>query len=148
MSGVPLLDVNVLMALAWPNHVHHRAAHHWFGEVHERGWATCPPTESGFLRVSCNPRVTPEAKRPTQALQLLRAMRALRGHVFWKDDVSLATDPRVREEKLAGHRQFTDQHLLCFALRHDGVLATFDRGILELVPESTQPSEAVLLLEA
>ena len=26
---VYLLDVNVLIALAWPNHVHHAAAHTW-----------------------------------------------------------------------------------------------------------------------
>ena len=37
-----LLDVNVLIALAWPNHVHHVAARAWFEEHREEGWATCP----------------------------------------------------------------------------------------------------------
>jgi hypothetical protein len=27
---ISLLDVNVLVAFAWPNHVHHSAAQHWF----------------------------------------------------------------------------------------------------------------------
>jgi hypothetical protein len=29
---VSLLDVNVLLALAWPTHVYHLAAHRWFAE--------------------------------------------------------------------------------------------------------------------
>ena len=148
MSGIPLLDVNLLVALAWPNHVHHRAAHAWFGSVHERGWATCSITESGFVRVSSNPRATPEAKRPIEALHLLRALREVSGHVFWSDDVSLAADSSVRLDRLAGHRQVTDQHLLCVALSHKGVLATFDRGVLDLVPESIRPDDALVLLEA
>ena len=147
MSGVALLDVNLLVALAWPNHVHHRAAHDWFAKAHESGWATCPVTESGFVRVSSNPRATPEAKRPAEALHLLRALREVPGHVFWYDEVSLATDSRVRIDRLAGHRQVTDQHLLCVALSHDGRLATFDRGVLDLVPESMRPEQAVVLLE-
>jgi predicted nucleic acid-binding protein len=30
-----LLDVNVLLALAWPNHVHHAASRTWFASSHE-----------------------------------------------------------------------------------------------------------------
>ena len=36
-----LLDVNVLMALAWPNHVHHAPARSWFNARRKSGWATC-----------------------------------------------------------------------------------------------------------
>ena len=35
-----LLDVNVLLALAWPNHQHHAVAHRWFRRESRRGWAT------------------------------------------------------------------------------------------------------------
>lgn len=49
-----LLDVNLLVALAWPNHVHHQAALGWFQRNQAAGWATCPLTESGFVRVSSN----------------------------------------------------------------------------------------------
>jgi predicted nucleic acid-binding protein len=50
-----LLDVNVLVALFDPDHVHHEVAHDWFADNGPRGWATCPLTESGFVRVVSNP---------------------------------------------------------------------------------------------
>lgn len=52
--GAALLDVNVLVALAWTNHVHHEAATSWFRTHGARGWATSPFTEAGFVRVSSN----------------------------------------------------------------------------------------------
>ncbi len=143
---IALLDVNVLVALAWPNHVHHQAAHSWFREQRERGWATCPVTESGFVRVSSNPATTPEARTPREALELLDLMVAASGHVFWHDDVSLATEQTVFRERLVGHRQVTDAHLLSLAMRRGGRLATFDRGILQLVPQGYSAGEVVDLI--
>jgi predicted nucleic acid-binding protein len=48
---VELPDVNVLIALFDPAHIHHEPAHTWFAVACEDGWATCPLTENGFLRV-------------------------------------------------------------------------------------------------
>jgi predicted nucleic acid-binding protein len=45
---VSLLDVNLLVALAWPNHVHHQVALSWFQKNQASGWATCPVTQSGY----------------------------------------------------------------------------------------------------
>ena len=126
-----LLDVNVLVALAWPNHVHHVAAHRWFNSVPRR-WATCSVTQSGFVRVSSNPATTPGARTPVEAIALLERIVARPGHEFWADDVSLVEDRSVPRERLMGHRQVTDVHLLALAHRHGGRLATFDRGIAEL----------------
>ena len=142
---VALLDVNALVALAWPNHVHHEAAHLWFRKQQERGWATCPLTESGFVRVSSNPMTTPEARTPAEALELLERMVAAAGQVFWRDDVSLATDELLFRERLFGHRQVTDAHLLALAIRRGGRLATFDRGILQLVPGGHAPDVVELI---
>lgn len=127
-----LLDVNVLVALAWPNHIHHERAHSWFAERPDRSWATCPMTQSGFVRVSSNPSTTPAARTPAEAIQLLELIVAQPGHLFWADEISLVTDASVRPERILGHRQVTDAHLLALAVRHGGQLATFDRGILEL----------------
>lgn len=143
---VALLDVNTLVALAWPNHVHHQTAHLWFAKQRELGWASCPVTESGFVRVSSNPATTPEARSPAEAIQLLELMVASPGHVFWHDDVSLASDKLIFRERLVGHRQVTDAHLLSLAIRRKGRLATFDRGILQLVPESKDPHDVLDLL--
>ena len=141
-----LLDVNALVALAWPNHVHHVSAHRWFAANHRDGWATCPLTESGFVRVSSSPRATPEARTPGEALLLLRKILDLPGHVFWPDDVSIAHEESVAPERLLGYRQVTDAHLLSLAIRRGGRLLTFDRGILELVPPGRDPEDVVVLL--
>ena len=141
-----LLDVNALVALAWPNHVHHGSAHGWFAEHQTEGWATCPLTESGFVRVSSNSAATPEARTPGEALLLLREIVELPGHVFWEDDVSLARDENVVADRLLGYRQVTDAHLLCLTIHRGGRLLTFDRGVRNLVPEGRDPEELVVLL--
>jgi toxin-antitoxin system PIN domain toxin len=131
--GLP--DVNVLVALAWPNHVHHERARAWFEENHQRGWATCPVTESGFVRVSSNRKVVPEARRPGEAILLLREMTSLRGHVFWADDTSIARSRWVAAERLVGHGQVTDAHLVALCLERKGRLVTFDGGVADVLPE-------------
>ncbi|MDE2653652.1 MAG: PIN domain-containing protein [Gemmatimonadetes bacterium] len=127
-----LLDVNVLVALAWPNHVHHAAAHHWFRANRDGGWATCPLTESGFVRISSNRRAIPEACAPRDAIRLLERIRAVEGHVFWTDDISPVDPLWTPFARVAGYRQVTDAHLLALAIRHGGQLATFDRRLAEL----------------
>lgn len=130
---IALLDVNVLVALAWPNHVHHGAAHAWFASHRATGWATCPPTQAGFLRVSSNAKALPGAKDPQEAFDLLQAMTRLPDHVFVPDDVDLGTSPHFHRDRLSGYRQVTDAHLLAITLSHAAALATFDRGIRYLL---------------
>jgi toxin-antitoxin system PIN domain toxin len=137
--------VNVLVALAWPNHVHHEAAHRWFAarQRAKQGWATCPLTQSGFVRVSSNSRVVPQARSPIEAIQLLGRMLALPGHEFWSDDVSIVSSRHVAREKLMGHGQVTDSHLLALAIARRGLLVTFDGGITEIIPDSTSAAKAL-----
>lgn len=124
-----LLDVNALVALAWDSHVHHAAIRAWFAANAERGWATCPLTESGFVRVSSNPVVLPSAIGVEDARRVLALLRAVGSHRFVADDVSM-TDHDV--PALVGHRQVTDAHLLALARRHEVPLITFDAGVLAL----------------
>jgi hypothetical protein len=143
---VHLLDVNLLIALAWPNHVHHDLAHRWFGKHRSSGWATCPATEGGFVRVSSNVRLIPEARTPLEVLELLRRIVELPGHRFWKDDVSPARSRIFPWERVVGYRQVSDAHLLALALRHKGRVATLDRGMVELVPRGMDPAEVIALI--
>ena len=62
-----LLDVNLLISLAWPNHVHHASALAWFGARDGQPWATSPVTEAGFVRVSSNPSAIRAARRAAPA---------------------------------------------------------------------------------
>jgi toxin-antitoxin system PIN domain toxin len=126
---VALLDVNALVALAWDSHVHHAEIRNWFAANGSDGWDTCPITESGFVRVSSNPKVLPSAIGVDAARRVLASLRASPGHRFLTDDVSL-TDGDV--PAIAGHRQVTDAHLLTLARRHSVSLVTFDAGLLAL----------------
>ena len=137
-----LLDVNALVALAWPNHVHHASALEWFGEHASAGWATCPVTESGFVRVSSNRRALPTATTVAAADDLLAALRKLEGHRFWTDDISVATCQEVDVHGLAGYRLVTDAHLVALATRRGGRLVTFDRAVRAL---AAAPDTVVLL---
>jgi toxin-antitoxin system PIN domain toxin len=126
---VALLDVNALVALAWDSHVHHAAMRAWFAAHRPGGWATCPVTESGFVRVSSNAKVLPSPIGVAAARGVLSALRAIQGHRFLVDDVSL-TDGDVPE--IVGHRQVTDVHLLTLARRQGMQLVTFDAALLTL----------------
>jgi toxin-antitoxin system PIN domain toxin len=130
-----LLDVNVLVSLAWPNHVHHGPAQAWFRGRGSRAWATTPITECGFVRVSSNRSAIPEAVSVREALSLLSRMRTLRGHVFLPDDVGLVVgdEGTPGAARLVSHRAVTDAHLVALARRHGAKLVTFDRGIEALV---------------
>jgi len=127
-----LLDVNALVALAWDSHVHHARMRTWFAENSSKGWATCPLTESGFVRVSSNPKALPVAVGINAARAVLSALRALDAHRFLTDDVSLS-DSDI--PTITGHLQVTDAHLLTLARRRGVRLVTFDTGILALSKE-------------
>lgn len=121
-----LLDVNALVALAWDSHVHHAATRNWFAANSAAGWATCPVTESGFVRVSSNPMVLPSAIGVEEARRVLAMLRAVGRHRFLVDGVSM-TDEDV--PSLVGYRQVTDAHLLTVARRHRTRVITFDSGV-------------------
>jgi toxin-antitoxin system PIN domain toxin len=124
-----LLDVNALVALAWDSHVHHARMRAWFATHGSVGWATCPVSESGFVRVSSNPRVLPSPIGVRAARAVLAALRNAGAHRFLVDDVSL-TDGDVPD--IVGYRQVTDAHLLALARRRGVRLVTFDAGITRL----------------
>ena len=124
-----LLDVNALVALAWDSHVHHVPLREWFAANHSSGWATSPVTESGFVRVSSNPKALPAAISVSAARGVLAALRAVDGHRFLTDDVSIVASD---VPEMAGYRQVTDAHLLTLARRSGMRLITFDTGVREL----------------
>jgi len=126
---VALLDVNVLVALFDPDHVHHDVAHDWFAHHRTRGWATCPLTENGFIRTAV---ALSKARAPLGASELadrLRSFTASGFHAFWPDDLRLLDEDLFDLDGVFGHHQLTDIYLLGLAVRHKGVLATFDRKI-------------------
>jgi hypothetical protein len=118
-----LLDTNVLLALAWPNHQHHAQAHAWFAAHSRKAWATCAFTQVGFIRLSSNPAYTSNAVSPQDAASLLKQWTRSRAHRFW---ASPAADEPGIYLRAIGHQQVNDAWLVEAARRNAGWLVTLD----------------------
>jgi uncharacterized protein len=108
--------------------MHHGEAHAWFRKNRRRGFATCPLTQLGFIRLSSNSRFTKDAVSPLTAIALLDRIATLSEHTFWPDALP-CIEALESDQLIAGHQQVTDFYLLGLARRNDGVLATFDRSV-------------------
>ena len=122
-----LLDVNVLVAFAWPSHTHHTRTRAWFAHRRE-GWATSPPTEMGFVRLSANPSVVDQPLSPAEAAEVMASLRSMDGHRFWPDAIDAAA---VDWGGALSYRHVPDAHLVAIARQHGGRLATLDRRLVE-----------------
>ncbi|MGZ8937819.1 MAG: TA system VapC family ribonuclease toxin [Limisphaerales bacterium] len=127
-----LLDVNVLVALLWPKHAQHQAAGKWFEKHRKSGWATCPFTEAGFVRITSNPAFSIHSLRPTEAMKLLRENTVAEDHQFWPADFEVDAVNSTFGARMVNHQNLTDAYLLTLAIKRGGVLATFDTGIRKL----------------
>jgi uncharacterized protein len=122
-SSLLLLDVNVLLALAWPNHQFHAAATGRLESGRDR-WATCALTQLGFIRLSSNPAVVSGHKSPATAASLLKAMIQDSQHIYLE---SLTSPVEVNLfAKILGSKQVTDVYLMDLARRHAATFVTFD----------------------
>jgi toxin-antitoxin system PIN domain toxin len=144
---IDLPDVNVLVALFDPAHVFHALAHNWFAEARQRAWATCPLTQSGFLRVVTNPTYPNRHMTIVEAALHLRQLidNHAETHYFLNDETSLLDASRFDLSRLSGYRQVTDLHLLGICSRFQARLVTFDRGVVNLTDAITEPIEILLL---
>lgn len=123
-----LLDVNVLIALMDPAHEFHASAHSWFRRNRQHGWATCPITENGCLRILSKPGYPFPGLTPERVRDLLALLVAAEGHRFWPDSVSILEADRF-DLAGAGPKHLTDLYLLRLATACKGRLITFDRTI-------------------
>ena len=123
-----LSDVNALIALLDRNHDVHTAVSAWFAGNIEKGWASCPLTQNGCLRILSQPRY-PNPLSLAEAFERLRAAASTPYHQFLADDISLLDDAVVDARQLSGHRQLTDVYLLGLAVAHDARLVTLDTCI-------------------
>jgi toxin-antitoxin system PIN domain toxin len=128
LSVRALLDVCVLIPLFDAGHVHHRRAMTWYAENTEAGWASCPLTQNGFVRIVCEPKY-PRPALMRDALAVLRWQIARPDHEFWPDDFSPTEDARSDPACILHPGQLTDVYLLALAVGHGGRLVTFDRGL-------------------
>jgi uncharacterized protein len=139
---IALLDVNMLIALMDPKHVHHGRARLWWATEKDAGWASCPITQNGFLRVVTLGAYPNRFPLP-DAMVMLRRATALPSHTFWPDDLSILDDAAIDHTRLLGPRQITDIYLLALAVRRGGRLVTLDAGISVGAVRGAEPQHLV-----
>jgi len=129
-----LLDVNVLIALSWPDHTLHLPARKWFARNGSKGWATCPLVQTGFVRIVSNPAFSSRAVSVQEAVEALYASLQDKAHQFWPDSISVAQAAALLAGMGGGHQRVSDAYLVALAIQNRGKLATLDRGIERFAP--------------
>jgi toxin-antitoxin system PIN domain toxin len=128
-SGADLPNLNVWLALTWPDHSHHlQAVHDWEQQAADQV-LFCTVTALGLVRLVCQPKLMGEAvKNPADASALLDALCQQPGvqlaepeHNGWE----------VFHQLLRGGalpaRLCTDAHLAALAIANGWRLVSFDR---------------------
>lgn len=105
---VALLDVNVLIALFDGMHEHHEKAHHWFGRHRRLGWATCPLTENGFVRIISNSSYPGRGTTLPDAVFRLEEFRETGYHRFWPDAISVRNEELFSTQHITSPKRLTD----------------------------------------
>ena len=123
-----LLDVNVLIALLDADHTLHARATQWFADQAREGWASCPITQNGCVRILAHPRY-PNPLPVAAVVERLREACTVPMHEFWPDDISVLDARVVDPARVHGPRQLTDVYLLALAIRHRGRFVTFDTTV-------------------
>lgn len=139
-----LLDINVLIALLDAQHVHHHLAARWLAGNIEAGWASCPLTQNGVIRIMSQPAY-PNPLPPASIAERLTEAVSSGWHAFWPDDVSGLDADVVDWQAVLGSRQVTDCYLLALAVRHDGRFVTFDRRIAIDAVADAEPRHLTLI---
>ncbi|MGA3132027.1 MAG: TA system VapC family ribonuclease toxin [Terracidiphilus sp.] len=126
-----LLDLNVLIALTDQEHIHRRRAERWFLSQGKDNWGVCPLTEAGFIRITTNPAMQAATITVEKAIAILQSLKAHRGYRYWPiaDTESWVAVTARFASRISGHQQITDAYLLGLAIKENGVLVTFDRGL-------------------
>ncbi len=141
-----LLDVNVLIALLDAAHIHHGEARAWMEREADRGWASCPITQNGCVRILATPAY-PGHFPPGEVATRLRGAMSHPAHMFWPDDVDLLDQNCVDSRHILGHRQITDTYLLALAVAHEGRFVTFDQGIVPAAVPKAGRQHLVILCQ-
>ena len=123
-----LLDVNVLIALLDADHTLHTRATSWFGSNAHSGWASCPITQNGCIRIMSHPGY-PNGLPVRAVMERLTQASASSLHEFWPDDISLLDAGIVDAARIHGPRQLSDIYLLALAVGHKGCFVTFDTSV-------------------
>src|ERR1700722_20987023 len=139
-----LLDVNVLIALLDADHIHHVRARDWLAANIATGWASCPITQNGCIRILSQPNY-PNALKPSEVAERLREATEAVFHQFWAEGPSLLAPGLLNWEYIVGSRQVTDAYLLSLAVHHGGRLVTFESTLSPAIMAGARAHQLVVL---
>lgn len=123
-----VLDTSVLIALLDSEHMHHETVTQWLTENGQRGWATCPLTQNGCIRIMSQ-RAYVNSTPAAVVAEILTDAVSDPKHEFWPDSLSLLAPGVLQWDKLLSGRRLTDVYLLALAVSHKARLVTLDQGI-------------------
>jgi predicted nucleic acid-binding protein len=81
------------------------------------------------VRILSYPKYPNSAGSPAAICPILATLRALPGHHFWPDSISLVGCDIIDATQITTPGEVTDAYLLALAITHGGQLATFDRRL-------------------
>lgn len=139
-----LLDTSVLIALLDASHIHHELAAQWLSANASNGWASCPITLNGCIRILAQPSYPNRLPMHTVALGLARAMQHPQ-HEFWADEVNPVSSSPINWSHLVRPAQLTDAYLLALAVQREGCLVTLDKGIALACVQAATPAHLMVL---
>ena len=139
-----LLDVNVLIALLDADHAFHQNVWTWFDRNHGAGWASCPITQNGCVRIMSH-AAYPNPIAVRVVADRLREATQGELHEFWPDDASLLDASLFDLARVHGPRQLTDTYLLALAVRRNGCFVTFDRAVSRQAVLPAAPKHLIVL---
>jgi toxin-antitoxin system PIN domain toxin len=122
-----LLDTSVLIALLDANHLQHPLCTQWIA-TQQDGWASCPITLNGCIRILSQPQYPNRVPMQTVAKGLQEAM-AHPMHRFWPDAINPLAAGALDWQRLMRPAEITDAYLLALAVHHQACLVTLDQGI-------------------
>ena len=125
---ISLLHVNILIALFDAAHQRHDDAHHWMELNRKNGWATCPITQNGCIRIISQPGYSGQLSIHDISNRLWNSTN-VEDHHFFQDSISLCDPTKFHHTKIKSSKALTDLYLLGLAVENDARLVTFDTRI-------------------
>jgi toxin-antitoxin system PIN domain toxin len=116
----------------------------WFTEHAEKGWASCPITQNGCVRIMSNSGY-PNALPLQAVVKHLSDACAEHVHEFWADELSLLDSELIDATRIHGPRQLTDIYLLALAVEHKAKFVTFDGKIPLTAVRKARPENLLVL---
>src|SRR5262249_3107448 len=101
------------------------------------GWASCSATQAGFVRLASTRGVVPEPMTPVEAIAAMERSTQQPEHRFWVQDEPVAALEPEMMGRIMGPRQMSGAVLLNLAIRRGGLLSTFDKAFLHLLPKGS-----------